>query len=145
MMGYYKDDTLTREAFTPDGWLKTGDLGCLDRKGHLYIRGRLKALILGPSGENIYPEEIENLLHSSTLVEDALVYPGERGEIIALVVLNEKAQTMLAAIGENLSELKEMVNKRLAGFSRIARIEVQQEPFEKTPTQKIKRFLYPRK
>jgi long-chain acyl-CoA synthetase len=147
MMGYYKDAERTREAFTADGWLKTGDLGCFDRKGFLYIRGRLKNLILGPSGENIYPEEIEGLLTADGLVEDALVYPGARGELIALVVLSEKAQTMLAAMGDALggalSELKHAVNQQLAAFSRISRIEVREEPFEKTPTQKIKRFLYP--
>jgi long-chain acyl-CoA synthetase len=147
MMGYYKDAERTREAFTTDGWLKTGDLGCFDRKGFLFIRGRLKNLILGPSGENIYPEEIEGLITAYGLVEDALVYPGERGELIALVVLSEKAQTMLAAMGDALGnalgELKNAVNKQLAAFSRISRIEVREEPFEKTPTQKIKRFLYP--
>jgi long-chain acyl-CoA synthetase len=142
MMEYYRDETGTREAFTPDGWLKTGDLGELDKKGVLYIRGRLKSLILGPSGENIYPEEIESLLGSSGLVEDALVCPGEKGEIVALVVLNEKARAMMNALGEILDELKKMVNKRLASFSRISRIEVKNEPFEKTPTHKIKRFLY---
>jgi long-chain acyl-CoA synthetase len=142
MMGYYKDPERTREAVTAGGWLKTGDLGCFDRKGFLYIRGRLKTMILGPSGENIYPEEIEGLLTSSGMAEDALVYPGERGELIALVVLSEKAKTMLAAIGDGLGELKNAVNQRLASFARISRIEVQNEPFEKTPTQKIKRFLY---
>jgi long-chain acyl-CoA synthetase len=86
-------------------------------------------------------------------VEDALVYPGEKGELVALIVLSEKAQTMMAAIGDALDtaggalggamqELKKAVNKRLAGFSRISRIEVRAEPFEKTATQKIKRFLY---
>jgi long-chain acyl-CoA synthetase len=143
MLGYYGDAERTRAAFTPDGWFKTGDLGGFDRKGWLYIRGRLKALILGPSGENIYPEEIEVLLHGSDIVEEALVYPGERGEIVALIVLSEKARTMLAAIGDRLEELKNAVNQRLAAFSRIHRIEVQPEPFEKTATQKIKRFLYP--
>jgi long-chain acyl-CoA synthetase len=143
MLGYYGDAERTRAAFTPDGWFKTGDLGGFDRKGYLYIRGRLKALILGPSGENIYPEEIEVLLHGSDIVEEALVYPGERGEIVALIVLSEKARTMLAALGDRLEELKNAVNQRLAAFSRIHRIEVQPEPFEKTATQKIKRFLYP--
>jgi long-chain acyl-CoA synthetase len=142
MLGYYKDEEKTREAFTADGWFKTGDLGCFDRKGFLYIRGRLKSMILGPSGENIYPEEIEGILTSYGMVEDALVYPGERGELIALVVLSEKAKTMLAAIGDSLGELKNTVNQRLASFARISRIEIQNEPFEKTPTQKIKRFLY---
>jgi long-chain acyl-CoA synthetase len=142
MLGYYKDPEGTREAFTADGWLKTGDLGCFDRKGFLYIRGRLKTMILGPSGENIYPEEIEGLLTGTGMAEEALVYGGERGELIALVVLSEKAKTMAAAVGEGLEELKNAVNRRLASFSRISRIEIRNEPFEKTPTQKIKRFLY---
>jgi long-chain acyl-CoA synthetase len=142
MMGYYRDEERTKAAFTEDGWFKTGDLGSLDKKGGLYIRGRLKALILGPSGENIYPEEIEELIHTSDLVEDALVVPGERGELVALIVLSEKAGTALAALGERLEMLKNQVNKKLAAFSRLNRIEVREEPFEKTPTQKIKRFLY---
>ena len=142
MLGYYRDEERTKKTFTEDGWFKTGDLGKLDKKGFLYIYGRLKALILGPSGQNIYPEEIENLLNNSSLVEDALVVPGERGELVALVVLSEMAKTMLAAIGDNLEELKNSVNKKLAAFSRLSRIEVQKEPFNKTPTQKIRRFLY---
>ena len=142
MQGYYKDENRTKETFTKDGWLKTGDLGCQDKKGNLFIRGRLKALILGPSGENIYPEEIESILYTSSLVEEALVVPGERGELVALIVLSEKAQTMLAALGESLEELKNAVNKKLAAFSRLNRIVIQKEPFEKTATQKIKRFLY---
>ena len=142
MLGYYRDEERTREAFTEDGWFKTGDLGHLDKKGRLFIHGRLKALILGPSGENIYPEEIESILQTSLLVEDALVVPGQRGELVALVVLNEKAQTMFAALGDSLEELKDTANKKLAAFSRLNRIEIRKEPFEKTPTQKIKRFLY---
>jgi long-chain acyl-CoA synthetase len=142
MMGYYRDPEGTRDAFAPGGWLKTGDLGIVDKKGFLYIRGRLKALILGPSGENIYPEEIENILHRSLLVEDALVVPGRRGELVALVVLSERAKTAAAALGDSLEELKNAVNKRLAAFSRLSRIEIRSEPFEKTATAKIKRFLY---
>jgi len=145
MLGYYRDEKRTMDAFTEDGWLKTGDLGRLDRKGHLFVNGRLKALILGPSGENIYPEEIESILQTSQLVEDALVVPGERGELVALIVLSEKAQTTIAALGDSIEELKNSVNKKLAAFSRLNRIEIQKEPFEKTPTMKIKRFLYPRK
>jgi long-chain acyl-CoA synthetase len=156
MLGYYRDERRTREAFTPDGWFKTGDLGEFDKRGRLYIKGRLKAMILGPSGENIYPEEIESLLSASEIVEDALVYSGEKGEIVALIVLSEKTKTMLAAIGDALDsaggalsdalgarvvELKKNVNRRLASFSRISRIEVRTEPFEKTATEKVKRFL----
>jgi long-chain acyl-CoA synthetase len=142
MMGYYQDEKSTREAFTPDGWLKTGDLGFLDGKERLYIKGRLKNIILGPSGENIYPEEIEGLLTASTLVEDALVRSGEKGEIVALVVLSETAKTAANALGNALEELKKMVNRHLAAFSRLSRIEIRTEPFEKTPTMKIRRYLY---
>ncbi|MDR2537347.1 MAG: AMP-binding protein [Treponema sp.] len=141
MLGYYNDEQKTREAFTPDGWLKTGDIGSLDKKRHLSIRGRIKAMILGPSGENIYPEEIESLLSASHLVEEAVVYGDERGEIVALVVLSERAKTMLATVGEKLDELKIIVNKKLAAFSHIHRIEIRDKPFEKTATQKIRRLF----
>lgn len=178
MKGYYKDPDKTREVFTADGWFKTGDLGCMDEKGRLFIKGRLKTMILGPSGENIYPEEIESILNASGLVEESLVYSGEKGELVAMVVLNEKARTLLAAAedaaesagtaigeavhearvligkaagdaadraGRMLGDLKAMTNKRLSAFSRLHRVEIHPEPFEKTATQKIKRFLYPKK
>lgn len=144
MLGYYKDEAKTKESFTEDGWFKTGDLGSLDKKGRLYIKGRSKALILGPSGENIYPEEIEGILNAHEIVEDSLVYSDESGRLTALIVLSEKAQTMIAAFGDNLSELKNWTNKKLAAFAHINRIKIQDEPFEKTATKKIKRFLYPR-
>jgi long-chain acyl-CoA synthetase len=141
MRGYYKDEEKTKETFTSDGWLKTGDLGYLDKKGYLYIRGRLKNLILSSTGENIYPEEIETLLYQSPLVEDVLVSSGKNREIIARVFPGEAAKEVNLA--EKLEELRRTVNSRLASFSRIGRIEVLQKPFEKTPTGKIKRFLYP--
>ena len=142
MMGYYNDKERTAQAFTSDGWLRTGDLGRLDKKGRLQIRGRFKALILGPSGENIYPEEIEGLLGSSRLVEDALVYSGEKGELVALVRLSDAAKAAAGAVEHALEELRLWANKKLAAFSRLSRIEVRYEPFEKTPTMKIKRYLY---
>jgi len=142
MMGYYRDGERTAEAFTSDSWLRTGDLGSIDKKGRLHIRGRLKALILGPSGENIYPEEIEGLLGSSRLVEDALVYSGEKGELVALVRLSEAAKAAAGAVEHVLEDLRFWVNKKLAYFSRLSRIEIKNEPFEKTPTMKIKRYLY---
>ena len=142
MLGYYLDEERTRQAFTEDGWFRTGDVGRIDENGCLFIHGRIKALILGPSGENIYPEEIESMLHASLLVEEALVVPGERGELVALVVLSEKAKSMLASLEGSLDELKQTVNQKLAAFSRLHRIEIRKEPFEKTATQKIKRFLY---
>jgi long-chain acyl-CoA synthetase len=143
MLGYYRDEKRTRESFTEDGWFKTGDLGRLDRKGFLYIYGRLKAMILGPSGENIYPEEIESLLCTSSLVEEALVFSGEKGELAAMVKLSEagvkEASTEPAKM---LEELRAWTNNQLADFSRLSRIEIRHEPFEKTPTMKIKRHLY---
>jgi len=142
MLGYYKDKIKTAEVITPDGWLRTGDLGRIDNKGKLHIRGRIKALILGPSGENIYPEEIEGLLGSSTLIEDALVYSGEKGELVALVRLSETAKAVTGAVEHVLEELLAWVNKKLAAFSRLNRIDIKNEPFEKTPTMKIKRYLY---
>ena len=142
MMGYYHNTEQTRESFTADGWLKTGDLGSIDSKGKLYIRGRLKSLILGPCGENIYPEEIEDLLGTSTLVEEALVYSDEKGDLVALVRLTDAAKAAVNAIEQALEELRSWVNKKLASFSRLNRIEIRYEPFEKTPTMKIKRYLY---
>jgi long-chain acyl-CoA synthetase len=149
MLGYYNDEEKTAETITKDGWLRTGDLGSID-KGMLHIRGRLKALILGPSGENIYPEEIEGLLGSSQIVEDALVYSGKRGELVALVRLTDAAKAAMETaagaaanvIENSLEDLRSWANKKLAAFSRLSRIEIRYEPFEKTPTMKIKRYLY---
>jgi len=142
MLGYYNDELKTSETITIDGWLRTGDLGHLDKKGKLHIRGRLKALILGPSGENIYPEEIESLLGSSRLIEESLVYSGKKGELVALVRLSEAAKTAAGVIEHTLEDLRTWVNKKLAAFSKLSRIEIKYEPFEKTPTMKIKRYLY---
>jgi long-chain acyl-CoA synthetase len=141
MMGYYNDKEKTDEVFTSDGWFKTGDLGKF-KKRMLFIKGRLKALILGPSGENIYPEEIEGLLGTSSLVEDALVYSGDRGELVALVSLTDAAKAAAGAVENMLEELRFWVNKKLAAFSQLSKIEIKYEPFEKTPTMKIKRYLY---
>ncbi len=165
MLGYYRDEERTADVFTEDGWFKTGDLGSFDKRGRLFIKGRLKAMILGPSGENIYPEEIESLINETGFVEESLVYAGKGGEIVALVVLNEKAQNLMAAAGDAahdaadaigaafhdvadragalLGKVKADVNRRLGVFSRIHQIHIHQEPFEKTATRKIKRFLYP--
>jgi len=142
MLGYYRNEELTRETFTADGWLRTGDLGRLDEKGQLYIRGRIKALIIGPSGENIYPEEIEGLLSTSQLVEEALVYSGEKGELVALVRLSDAAKAATSMLEQTLEDLRTWANKKLADFSRLSKIVVQHEPFEKTATMKIKRYLY---
>lgn len=152
MPGYYKDPERTAEVFTADGWFRTGDLGYFDAKGNLYIRGRSKNMILSAAGENIYPEEIESLLNAHEYVAESLVY-GHRDGVAALVHLKpEVIETLQAAVadhldnaGELLEAIRDEVNPRLAAFSRIRKIQIQKEPFEKTPNQKIKRFLYPKR
>jgi long-chain acyl-CoA synthetase len=162
--GYYKDPAQSAEAFTPDGWYRTGDLGVIDERGRVSVRGRLKTMILGASGENIYPEEIEAVLNSSPYVLESLVYGDHRG-LTALVHLKSEAALEYAAarVRDGIEEaeaaaerlersaaallehIKHEANCRLAAFSRLARVEIQAEPFEKTPKQSIKRFLYPGK
>lgn len=157
MKGYYKLPELTNELITPEGWLKTGDLGKLQPNGYLYICGRLKNIILGPNGENIYPEDIEAILNRHQLVMDSLVYE-MKGKLIAKVNLNQmefeqKYQEMKMAaanfqqemerkVDEVLAELQAYVNNQVNRSSRLSVVVIQSEPFEKTPTQKIKRYLY---
>lgn len=153
MKGYYKDPERTKAVLSEDGWFRTGDLGAFDKNGYLYIKGRVKNMILGPSGENIYPEEIEEVINEEPDVLESLVYD-QAGQLCARVHLNyeeldrefalrklsesESKQEILA----RLEEIRRTVNSRVKPFSRINRIIEQREPFEKTPTQKIKRYLY---
>ncbi|RPI00199.1 MAG: long-chain fatty acid--CoA ligase, partial [Calditrichaeota bacterium] len=148
MKGYYKDDARTKEMLQ-DGWFRTGDLGLLDRNGYLFIKGRLKNMILGPNGENIYPEEIEAILNEDELVLESLVFQRD-GKLMARVCLNFetldqqfKAEDMNEEVIQELLEaLRVRINGQISAFSRINKIIVQPEPFEKTPTLKIKRYLY---
>jgi len=157
MVGYYKEPDLTKEMFTDDGWLKTGDLGVLDSKGYIELKGRLKNMILGPSGENIYPEEIEEVINNHDLVSESLVYE-LKGKLIARVHLNYEElenryshlrdaaismqNTIDVRIDEMIEEIRVYVNSRVSNFAKVNLIIIQAEPFEKTPTQKIKRYLY---
>ncbi len=157
MKGYYKKPELTKESITPDGWFKSGDLGSFDKKGRLSIRGRIKTMILGASGENIYPEEIESIINNFRFVNESLVVES-KGKLVAMVHFNmeelEKQYKKLKNqagtyknlvndyIEEQKRELREYVNSRVNNFSKLQLVLVQSEPFEKTPTQKIKRFLY---
>jgi long-chain acyl-CoA synthetase len=153
MMGYYHDPERTAEVLDADGWLHTGDSGVLDKEGYLYIRGRLKSMILGPSGKNIYPEEIESALNEFDLVIESLVVQ-EQNRLIARAHLNyeelkkrfslhNKSEHQLREyIASFLEEIRKQVNAKLAHFSRLHSIVDHPEPFEKTPTQKIKRHLY---
>lgn len=153
MKGYYKDPEKTKEVFTEDGWFRTGDLGIFDAKGRLFIRGRLKTMILGASGENIYPEEIEAMINKSAFVAESLVV-SEGSGLTALVQLKQevlddlkaKAQDSVETFERTAEEVLEFVRKEvnsgLSAFSKVSRVVLHHEPFEKTPTQKIKRFLY---
>lgn len=154
MKGYYKEPAMTAEVLSPDGWFKTGDLGMLDKNNNLYIRGRLKNMIVGASGENIYPEEIESVINNFRFVVESLVVQ-QKGKLVAYVHLNmeelekkyqhykqEMSEKFEEKKEELLSELKEYVNSNVNKFSQIQRIELQHVPFQKTATLKIKRYLY---
>jgi long-chain acyl-CoA synthetase len=153
MKGYYKDPGKTSAVLSEDGWLRTGDLGCLDGDGYLFIKGRLKNVIIGPSGENIYPEIIESVINRLEPVSESLVYERD-GLLTARVFLDgEKMDALIAErkfdeaqirehIRQILADIKRRVNESVATFSRLSKVIEQTEPFEKTPTQKIKRFLY---
>ena len=143
MMGYYKNPEATAAAFTEDGWLRTGDLGRLDKKNNIYIKGRCKTMFLGASGQNIYPEEIEDKLNNQEAVGESLIVERD-GKLVALVFPDEtltKRMTLTeiqAVMRANLEKL----NALIPSYSRVANIEVQDKPFEKTPKRSIKRFLY---
>ena len=157
MLGYFKNPDATREAFTDDGWFRTGDLGEFDKDGWLYIKGRLKNMIVGPGGENIYPEDIESVLNSHVCIADSIVTEHE-GRLVALVHFNrdeieamiddwregwETRKEALEAKTEQLKkEIIEFVNSKVNRFSKISEVVEEKEEFVKTPTHKIKRFLY---
>jgi len=149
MLGYYKDPSRTMAAFTDDGWYRTNDLATMDSKGRFFIKGRLNNMILGPSGENIYPEEIEHVIDDMGGVNESIVVERE-GRLVALVNFDETAidwnQEGEDEFFERLEAQKKaviaFVNKRVKGNSRISDVEVMKEPFEKTATHKVRRFLY---
>lgn len=153
MLGYYKDPETTATCFTEDGWFRTKDLGYIDKKRNLYIKGRKDNMIVGPNGENIYPEEIEAVINEHDLVLESLVI-NTKGKLTAMVHYNyeqiEKLHTfndeavinMEQRVFEVKKELLEYVNSRVNKSSRILDITEQAVPFEKTATQKIKRYLY---
>ena len=141
-IGYYKNPEATAAAFTEDGWFRTGDLGIIDEKNNIFIRGRIKSMILNSSGQNIYPEEVEFVLNNCQYVEECLVVD-RGGKIVALVYLTELPEGMdeeaKAAIP---GQIRDEANKSLPTYSKITKVELMSEPFEKTPKRTIKRFLY---
>ena len=139
--GYYKNPEATEAAFTEDGWFRTGDLGIIDEKGNIFIRGRIKSMILNSSGQNIYPEEVEAVLSNCQYVEECLVVDRE-GKITALVY-SELPEDMDEATRATIPALiREAANKSLPNYSKIFKVEMMEKPFEKTPKKTIKRFLY---
>jgi long-chain acyl-CoA synthetase len=154
MKGYYREPAMTAEVMTPDGWFRTGDLGVIDGNNYLSIKGRLKNMIVGSSGENIYPEEIESVINDFGHVIESLVVQ-KKGKLVAMVHLNlEELQAKYAQmkkdvtdhaeqiINEYLEELQRYVNSRVNRYSQLQMVVYQPEPFQKTATLKIKRFLY---
>lgn len=159
MLGYFKNPEATKEVFTDDGWFRTGDLGEFDKDGWLYIKGRLKNMIVGPGGENIYPEDIETVLNSHVYIADSIVTEQE-GRLVALVHFNRdeieamvdnwreewetKKEAWEAKIEQLKKEIMDFVNAKVNRFSRISEVVEEKDDFAKTPTHKIKRFLYNR-
>ena len=149
MLGYYKDPERTRKAFTEDGWFKTNDLACLDAKGRYYIKGRLSNMILGASGENIYPEEIEQVINGIEDVDESIIVP-RNGKLVALVTFNENTidwdqegeDEFFRKIEAYKAKILSIVNKNVNRTSKVSDVQILKEPFEKTATRKIRRFKY---
>lgn len=145
MLGYYKDPEMTRQSFTADNWLRTGDLGTIDNEGFLFIRGRCKTMILSSNGQNIYPEEIESLLNDKPYVAESLVIT-EAGKLKALIYPNQeqikKGKKTEKDIQQIMQRNIDQLNKELPGYSKISSFTLQKEEFVKTPKQSIKRYIY---
>ena len=145
MLGYYNNEEATRAAFTPDGWLRTGDMGIMDAKGNIFIKGRCKNMILTASGQNIYPEEIEDKINNLPYVVESIVV-GRKNALVALVVADYEAGKKDGLNEEQLNKLIDTnvlaLNSELAAYSKIGYTEIRKEQFEKTPKQSIRRFMY---
>lgn len=145
MMGYYKNPEATSQVLDADGWLNTGDIGNMDADNYIYIRGRDKNMILGPSGQNIYPEEIEQKLNNMPYVSESIVV-SDGGKLVALIYpdydLTSKSGMTVADIEGVMAENIAALNKEVPAYSQIARHKLMSEEFEKTPKRSIKRYLY---
>lgn len=153
MQGYFRNPELTSEVLSEDGWFLTGDLGYIDKKGQLYIKGRLKTTIIGANGKNIFPEDIEHIINSRNFVKESLVVE-KSGKLTGLVHLDYEAieehlrqfradaSEFRDKVQEILREIQEQVNQHVNKYSKLQMVVEQTQPFERTPSQKIKRFLY---
>lgn len=146
-LGYYKNREATKQSFTNDNWFKTGDMGVVDSEGYLYLRGRSKCMILGPSGQNIYPEELEAVINNVTYVVESLVIE-DHGGLTALIYPDyhhaELSGMSREELEERISRQLPDINKSLPSYAQIRKIEFMPEDFERTPKKSIKRFLYQR-
>jgi long-chain acyl-CoA synthetase len=145
MMGYYKNEEATKAVLDDDGWLHTGDMGVMDPDGTIYIKGRCKTMILTGTGQNIYPEEIEDKLNNLPMVLESLIVE-RKGVLTALVVPDYDTAAKENVNKEELHKMMEdnlkTLNAMVASYERVARIEIHEREFEKTPKRSIKRFLY---
>ena len=149
MLGYYKDPERTLQVIDDEGWFRTSDVATVDKKGYYYIKGRLNSTIVGPSGENIYPEEIERVINDIEDVDESLVMERD-GKLVALVKFDDNVinwdQAWEDKFFENLEARKkavlDFVNSKVGKNSKVSEVDAMKEPFEKTATQKIRRFLY---
>ena len=143
MLGYYKNEEATRQALDKNGWYHTGDLGTIDERGNIFIRGRIKNMLLGANGQNIYPEEIEDKLNSMPMVSESVVI--QQGEKLVALVYPDQDDEM-AFSREELEDIMEQnrknLNEQLPAYSRLAAIRLHDEEFQKTPKKSIKRYLY---
>ncbi|MBP5373755.1 MAG: AMP-binding protein [Bacteroidales bacterium] len=146
-LGYYKNEEATRSSFTEDGWFKTGDMGVIDTDGYLFLRGRSKCMVLGPSGQNIYPEELEAVINNFTYVVDSLVVE-DNGGLTALIYPDwhqgELDGMPRAALRKRIADMLPAINHELPNYAQIKKIELMPEDFERTPKKSIKRYLYQR-
>lgn len=145
--GYYKNESATMALFTSDGWLRTGDLGMIDKHGNIFIKGRSKSMLLGPSGQNIYPEEIEAKLNLLPYIAESLVLQRKDHQLVALIYPDEttlKADNITTPEGiqKVMAENRALLNQNLAAYERVAEFRVMDQEFEKTPKKSIKRYLY---
>jgi long-chain acyl-CoA synthetase len=145
MEGYYKNEEATKATIDAGGWLHTGDLGVTDRDGFIYIRGRSKSMLLGPSGQNIYPEEIEARLANMPYISEAVVLMNKDHRLEALVypdLEQAKADGVEGELATKMEENRKAINHQLASFESLLKIHIHDSEFEKTPKRSIKRFLY---
>jgi long-chain acyl-CoA synthetase len=145
MNGYYKNEEATKATIDEKGWLHTGDLGVTDSEGYIYIKGRSKSMLLGPSGQNIYPEEVEAKVNNLPYVAESVVLMNADHKLEALINLDMeavKADGVQDVLAEKMEENRKAVNKQLKAYEGILKMHIHEEEFIKTPKRSIKRFMY---